>query len=50
MLVGFHPQPGNPRAVKKLVIKLALDIQVVKNEIIVNEALGDYSGIVKFYG
>ena len=50
VLAGFHPQTGNPRAVKKLVIKSALDVQVVKNEIIFNEALGDCPGLVKFLG
>ncbi|CAF9939968.1 hypothetical protein IMSHALPRED_001701 [Imshaugia aleurites] len=50
VLEGFHPRTGELRAVKKLVIKSSLDAQAAKSEIEFSEALGQCSGIVRFYG
>lgn len=50
VLEGFHPQTGELRAIKKLIIKAPLKTQTVKNEIEISEALGSCLGIVDFYG
>ena len=50
VLEGFHPRTGDLRAVKKLVIKSSIDAKAVKNEIEISEALGQFPGVVKFYG
>lgn len=47
---GFHPQTGELRAIKKLIIKAPLKTQTVKNEVEISEALGSCAGIVNFYG
>ena len=50
MLEGFYSRIGELRVVKKLVIKSSLDAQAAKSEIELSEALGQCSGIVRFYG
>lgn len=50
VLEGFHPQTGDLRAVKKLVIRSHIEAQTVKTEIEISGALGHSPGIVHFYG